>query len=168
MAQMAFPTTGHDHSGCLAEAFGRAERLFVEQGMKLTDQRRLVLAEVAASHHAVGAYEILDRLAARGRRMAPISVYRALDALVAVGVIHRLESSNAFFACHVAHGPRGDQAVLACEHCKRVAEIEAPVAFAALGKIAASAGFTPSRRVVEIVGVCADCQKSAAPAGGTT
>ena len=68
-----------------------------------------------ASHQAIGAYEVLDRLAARGERLAPISVYRAIDALVAAGIVHRFESRNAFFACHAGHEQR--QLVLACEAC---------------------------------------------------
>ncbi|MEZ5843023.1 MAG: Fur family transcriptional regulator [Hyphomicrobiaceae bacterium] len=161
----AFPRSGHDHSGCLAEAVARAERQFAERGLKLTEQRRLVLAEIAASHNALGAYEILDRLAARGRRLAPISVYRALDALAEVGAIHRLESRNAFFACHSHHASRHEQLVLACEQCGRVAELAAPDAFAALTRATAAARFKPRRSVVEIVGTCAECHKGAVGTG---
>ena len=55
--------------------------------------------EIAATHASIGAYDILAKLAEKGTRLAPISVYRAIDALLEAGVIHRLESKNAFFAC---------------------------------------------------------------------
>ena len=42
----------------------------------------------------------------KGTRLAPISVYRALDALLEAGVVHRLESKNAYFACSRLHQPR--------------------------------------------------------------
>ncbi len=51
------------------------------------------------------AYDVIDRLArdgdAResGKRLAPISVYRALDFLVANNFAHRIESKNAYVAC---------------------------------------------------------------------
>ena len=90
--------------------------------------------EIAASHKAIGAYEVLDRLAARGERLAPISVYRAIEALVAAGIVHRFESRNAFFACHAGHEMR--QLVLACEACGRVAEVDADKVFAAIDKSA--------------------------------
>ena len=67
--------------------------------MRLTDLRRRVLAEISGSHRAVGAYDVQQSLAAKGIRLAPISIYRALDALVAAGIVHRLESRNAYFAC---------------------------------------------------------------------
>ena len=111
--------------------------------------------EIAASHKAIGAYEVLDRLAARGERLAPISVYRAIEALVAAGIVHRFESRNAFFACHAGHEMR--QLVLACEACGRVAEVDADKVFAAIDKSADVAGFSAKGAVVEVWGMCANC-----------
>src|SRR5262249_61935191 len=101
-----FPTPEHDHERCLATAMARARAAFAAKGLKLTPLRQAVLREIAASHTAVGAYDVLDKFAARGERMAPISVYRAIDALLAAGIVHRFESRNAFFACHAPHGRR--------------------------------------------------------------
>ena len=100
----------------------RARQAFQNKGLKLTPLRQSVFREIAASHKAIGAYEVLDRLAVRGERLAPISVYRAIEALVAAGIVHRFESRNAFFACHAGHEMR--QLVLACEACGRVAEVD--------------------------------------------
>src|SRR6185295_18379236 len=96
----AFPALEHDHDRCLEEAMTRARKAFDDKGLKLTPLRRAVFGEIASSHRAIGAYEVLDKLAARGERLAPISVYRAIDALLAAGMVHRFESRNAFFACH--------------------------------------------------------------------
>ena len=122
-----FPAPGHDHGPCLKSTLQRAAEIFEANGLKLTPLRRRVLEEVAASHHAVGAYEILERLSRKERtRMAPISVYRALEALLEMGVVHRLESRNAYFACHAPHGKHAArQIVLACERCATVAEVAA-------------------------------------------
>ncbi len=132
--------------------------LFEAKGMKLTDLRRRVLTEIAASHQALGAYEILDRLSTKGPRLAPISVYRAIDALHAAGLVHRLESRNAFFACHSHHEPDRDQVFLACEKCGRVAEIQGEQVFAALDALVAKAHFHLRRSVTEMTGTCAACQ----------
>ena len=92
--------------------------------MKLTPLRRQVFEEIAASHDAVGAYDVLDRLMRKtGERMAPVSVYRAIDALAGSGVVHRLESRNAFFACHTPHGGRRHIAFV-CDACGTVAEVD--------------------------------------------
>ena len=136
----------------------RARKAFDDKGLKLTPLRRAVFGEIAASHKAIGAYEVLDKLAARGERLAPISVYRAIDALVAAGIVHRFESRNAFFACHAGHEQR--QLVLACEKCASVAEVDGATVFAAIDKVAEGAAFRASSAkgaVVEVWGLCANC-----------
>jgi len=135
----------------------RARKAFDAKGLRLTPLRRAVFGEIAASHKAIGAYEVLDKLAARGERLAPISVYRAIDALLAAGIVHRFESRNAFFACHAGHDVRTRHLVLSCESCGRIAEVDGNKAFAAIDKAAASAGFSPEGAVVEVRGRCADC-----------
>lgn len=154
----AFPSPRHDHAPCVALALARAERAFEEKGLRLTDLRRRVLEEIAGSHHAIGAYDVLERLSRKGSRLAPISVYRAIDALLSAGVIHRLESRNAFFACHATHTADRDQIVLACERCGRVAEVPGKPVFDAISSIAKEAAFKPVHTVAEVSGVCDDCQ----------
>jgi Fur family zinc uptake transcriptional regulator len=154
-ASNAFPAPEHDHDRCLQEAVERARRAFDDRGLKLTPLRLAVFQEIAASHRAVGAYEVLDRLASRGDRLAPISVYRAIDALVAAGLVHRFESRNAFFACRSSHALR--QLVLACEGCGRVAEVDGDKVFAAIDRSAGQAAFAARAAVVEVWGRCASC-----------
>ena len=160
----SFPTPGHDHGPCLSDTLHRAAEAFEARGLKLTPLRRRVLEEVAASHHAIGAYEILERLARKeSARLAPISVYRALEALLEMGVVHRLESRNAYFACHAQHGKNGlRQIVLACERCATVAEVAAPATFDAIDSAARGTGFRSTRVLVEVTGVCAACAEAAA------
>ncbi len=154
----AFPEPNHNHRRCRSSLLERAQHAFQAKGMKLTELRRRVLEEVAASHQALGAYELLDRMAAKGSRLAPISVYRAIDALHDVGLVHRLESRNAFFACHAAHAPDSNQLVLACERCGRVAEIDGEQVFGAIGAALSAAAFEPTQIVTEISGVCQACR----------
>jgi Fur family transcriptional regulator, zinc uptake regulator len=155
VANRAFPAPEHDHDLCLEEAMERAREAFQMKGLKLTPLRQSVLREIAASHKAIGAYEVLDRLARRGERLAPISVYRAIEALVSAGIVHRFESRNAFFVCHAGHQMR--QLVLACEACGRVAEADADAVFAAIDSCTGRAGYAPKGAVVEVWGLCASC-----------
>lgn len=60
----------------------QAEQIFTEKNLRFTELRRKVFEEIASTQESVGAYEVLDRLARKGTRLAPISVYRALDALL--------------------------------------------------------------------------------------
>lgn len=154
-----FPAPEHNHDLCLDEAMARARKAFEDKGLRLTPLREAVFQEIAAaSHRAIGAYEVLERMAARGERLAPISVYRAIDALVEAGIVHRFESRNAFFACHAGHEQR--QLVLACERCNSVAEVDGAKVFAAIDKTADAARFSASvnrAAVVEVWGLCANC-----------
>lgn len=153
---MSFRATHHDHAHCTAELLTRAERTCERRGSRLTGQRRDVLDCVAQSHSAVGAYDIIERMASRGPRPAPITVYRALDFLEAHGLVHKIESRNAFIACTHPHdgNPAG---LLVCERCGLVAEFDAPAAFANLEAAATEQGFQVHRRVVELSGLCSAC-----------
>lgn len=157
---MSFPAPQHNHAKCTAELLARAERICERRGSRLTGQRREILDCVAESHSAAGAYDIIERMAARGPRPAPITVYRALEFLLAHGLVHKIESRNAFVACSHAH--EGElAALLICEHCGVVAELDAPQIFAGLAKAAAGQGFRPAGTVIEMTGACAACTGSA-------
>lgn len=158
-----FPHPGHDHGSCLHDMLDRASNMFEAKGIRLTPMRRMVLEEIASSHTAVGAYDLLDRLARKGtKRLAPISVYRALDSLVEAGVVHRLESRNAFFACHAPHASDRRQIVLACERCGTVAEVTSDAVFDQIATAAATSGFIVNRPMVEVLGTCGSCSSHAA------
>lgn len=153
---MSFPSPHHNHDHCTADLISRAERNCAKRGSKLTSQRRDVLSCVAESHSAAGAYDIIERMAERGARPAPITVYRALEFLEAHGLVHRIESRNAFVACSQSHEGR-PAALLICEGCGTVAELDAPDAMAPIAKAAIAQGFHPTRTVIEMAGKCNAC-----------
>ena len=155
---MNFPHPQHDHDHCTADLVKRAERICERRGSRLTTQRREVLSCIARSHQATGAYDIIDRMAEHGARPAPITVYRALDFLLAHGLVHKIESRNAFIACSHAHDGE-PAALLICEQCGLVAELDASETVDDLNRKATAQGFTPSRAVVELTGRCAYCTK---------
>lgn len=156
------PDPEHDHTRCLESSLSRAEAAFDGTGLRLTPLRLSVLTEIAGSHAAIGAYDLLERLARRGgRRLAPISVYRALDSLVEAGLVHRLESRNAYFACHTSHTGERRQIVLCCETCGTVVELTGNDVFERVAAAAAAHGFTPTRTMIEVGGRCSRCAGAA-------
>jgi Fur family zinc uptake transcriptional regulator len=157
----AFPARDHDHSACMAGALWRAKSLCLEKGIKWTGLRELVFRHIATSHKPVSAYDLIDSLGKEGKRLAPVSVYRILDVLQGAGLVHRLESRNAFFACMAAHERARQTVTFICDGCQRVSEIEAPDAFRAIGEACESAGFFARGTVMEVSGVCAECQEAA-------
>ena len=94
-----FPAPDHDHARCAAEALLRAEQTCQRRGQNFTPIRRQVLQALLSSHRPLGAYEIIEQMAAQMARPAPITVYRALEFLMQNGLVHRIESRNAFLAC---------------------------------------------------------------------
>lgn len=140
----------------------RAIQIFEEKNLRFTDLRRKVFEEIASTQASVGAYEILDRLAKKGTRLAPISIYRALDALLEAGVVHRLESKNAYFASGGLDKPRTGRRpmFLACEQCGVVKEADGEDIFAAIDTAAHGIKFEPRVKFVEVSGTCQACAKN--------
>src|SRR5689334_25009015 len=148
-----FPAPDHDHARCTADAMAHAETLCAERGERLTPMRRRVLEVLAASHKPLGAYEIMDQVARSGPRPAPITVYRALDFLRENGLVHRIESRNAFVACGHNHGSNDPVVFLICEKCGAVGETAGAAVAETIRSASRAAGFTPKTPVIEITGL---------------
>jgi Fur family transcriptional regulator, zinc uptake regulator len=149
----------HNHAHCQADLITRAEDICRARGSKLTDQRRDILACVAEGHAAVGAYEIIEKMAKNGVRHAPVTIYRALDFLTDHGLVHKIECRNAYVACSHAH-PGKPAALLICEKCGIVAEVDAPDMSQTIVRKAKGLGFKPRQTVLELMGTCQSCERA--------
>lgn len=150
------PDAAHDHARCVEDALTRAEAICEARGLRLTPLRRHVLRLVWAGHKPVGAYDVLDALTEAGRRAAPPTVYRALDFLMEAGLVHRLDSLNAYIGCpDPAHAHSGQ--FLICRECHSVIELDASAINARIQEAAAGAGFRAEQQMLEVRGLCAAC-----------
>jgi Fur family zinc uptake transcriptional regulator len=150
----------HDHAHCTDDVLTRATDMAKAQGARLTPVRRRVLEILLEGHRAMGAYDVLQRLAAEGFGNQPPVAYRALEFLVDQGLAHRIARLNAFAACMhpgEAHAP----AFLICRACNHVAEAPAAPVRDALNSAAAAIGFTIERSTVEALGLCPACAEAA-------
>lgn len=147
----------HDHGSCVKDALARADAICTERGVRLTAQRARVLELVWSSHKPRGAYAILEDLSADGKRVAPLTVYRALDFLLEQGLIHRIESQNAFVGCPDPGTAHTGQ-FLVCACCGNATELTDPRIAATIADSAAAQGFTVQRQTVEVTGICPDCR----------
>jgi len=132
-------------------------------GGSLTRNQTLVLETLRAEPgRSLTAYDLLARLGPAGVR-GPQTIYRALDGLLRLGLIHRIESLNTFAACvHPGcgeeHGGAGHRPAFAvCRHCGAVRELDDPALAAVAGVVAARSGFAVEQRVIELVGACGSC-----------
>jgi Fur family transcriptional regulator, zinc uptake regulator len=158
MPPSVFPSPDHDHGSCATAAIAHAEELCAAREQRLTPMRRHVLETLLASHKPLGAYEIMERLAHQGRP-APITIYRALDFLRDNGLVHRIESRNAFVACVHNHAGTDPVVFLICERCGAVGEAPGGTAAEALKASCRAAGFAPNSPVIEIAGICSHCRE---------
>ncbi len=154
-----FPEKPHDHQSCVKGALGAAQTIAAERRLRFTPLRRRVFEIVSQSHRPLGAYDVLSALSKtspkRGR-IAPPTVYRALDFLREHGFVHRIDSLNAFVACFAPSRPHRAYFFL-CEACGRAAEIENAALTAALKACVVQAQFSVLRETVEIAGRCSAC-----------
>jgi Fur family transcriptional regulator, zinc uptake regulator len=146
----------HKHSTCIAEALAAAEIACKERGNRLTPTRRRVLELVWAGHEPVKAYDVLDILRNERSSAAPPTVYRALEFLQEEGLVHKIESLNAYVGCgKPGHLDSGQ--FLICSGCGEVAELDDPELVKLISKKAGQIGFAIEDHVVEIKGCCEQC-----------
>lgn len=146
----------HDHDCCVSRAIGTAEQLCAKRGVRLTPIRRKVLELIWESHRAVKAYDLLDRIKPFEPAAKPATVYRALEFLIAQGLIHRVESLNAFIGCNCSERPH-EQLLLICARCQEVEERPGVAVMAAVAQEVEQAGFTVHRKAIEVQGICGHC-----------
>jgi Fur family zinc uptake transcriptional regulator len=150
------------HAAPAVETLAAAEALCRQRGVRLTPQRRAVLAALAEAKRPLGAYALIETMRGdNGRAPAPIAIYRALDFLRENGFIHRLETLNAFVACPHRHDSGARIVFLICDQCRHVEEAVADGLNRALAALAKAHGFIADRQVVEIAGRCRNCAGAA-------
>ena len=158
-----FPQATHDHHRCVSTAVRRAQDLCASRGARLTELRERVLELVWRSHAPIGAYQILDQLTASRGRVAPPTVYRALEFLGREGLIHRIDRLNAYVGCPQP-GLAHQAYFFICRDCGDAAEIHDEELGAALARCVERAAFRVDSATIELAGLCARCGGKA-PAG---
>jgi Fur family transcriptional regulator, zinc uptake regulator len=149
----------HEHARCVSRAMRAADQVCDERGLKLTPLRKRVLQLVWERHAPIGAYDILEKLSSEGLGSAPPTVYRALNFLISAGLVHRIDTLNAYFGCE---SPRTDHAAqfLVCRSCHGVTELGDPAISRLLARRVKAAGFVADAPDVEIKGLCGACRSA--------
>ncbi|MGY0503835.1 transcriptional repressor [Luteimonas sp. e5] len=142
-----------------ADFIAAVERACQERSLRLTPIRAHVLRLIAEAGQPVKAYDLLDQVRQGGGpgAAAPPTVYRALDFLLANGFIHKLESVNAFIACHHPNADLHSVPFLICNRCHSAVELEDQAVVDALDARARALGFVPHAQTLEVHGLCARC-----------
>ncbi|ASV84815.1 ferric uptake regulator family protein [Ochrobactrum quorumnocens] len=123
----------------------------------LTRNQTLVFDVLSKADGPLSAYTILDQLRDDGFR-APLQVYRALEKLLDYGMVHRLESLNAFVACaHPQCHQHGLIAFAICEQCGQVTEFSDPAIESLVSAWSVQSGFKSRKTTLELRGRCEKC-----------
>jgi len=151
----------HDHQACITSALQQAEAICTRSGSRLTKLRRQVLELIWQAHTPLGAYALMDMLEQHSerKRVAPPTVYRALDFLIEHGLIHKVHSLNAYIGC--SH-PRDDHndALFICLNCGFTEEVPSRSIQQAINLSASQNRFTVQEKVLEICGLCSACREA--------
>lgn len=137
------------------------------RGVRFTPLRRRVFELIWGSHVPLGAYAILDRLQETDKHVRPPTVYRALDFLKNQGLIHRIESQNAYLGCVDPSRPHPSQHLI-CQGCGKVTEIDDRSVATSLVAGAIGKDFELVDAAIEAHGLCRDCRSEGAPASPDT
>ena len=124
----------------------------------LTKNQQIVLDLVEKSSEPLKAYSILFNVQKKGLK-APLQVYRALDKLVEIGKIHKVESRNAFVACKNSSCQVSKATAFSiCENCEKVTEINNSKLSKYLTNFEDNSGMKYSKYNLEFFGLCKKCK----------
>ena len=138
-------------------ALARAQRICSDRGTRLTPIRRRVLELILLADQPLRAYTLLAQLEHDRGKLGPPTIYRALDFLLAHGLIHKVETSNAFVACSDVEHSHTSQFVI-CEDCGATEEIRDNAIAESLRRLGEGRGFAVERQIIEARGLCPACR----------
>lgn len=140
----------------MASIIAAAETLCARAGARLTDPRRRVLTLLADAKTPLKAYDLIAKAGVNGQAVKPPTVYRALEFLCQIGIVHRIEQDATYVACsHVGHGHLA--ALLVCDMCREVTEVHVDEIERDLKRAAQKSGFVLAHLVIEGRGQCRAC-----------
>jgi Fur family zinc uptake transcriptional regulator len=149
----------HNHYSCRNTALKAAEDICSQRGRRLTTIRRRIFEMIWESHQPVKAYDLLEKIRQDNRSMAaaPPTVYRALDFLIEEGLVHKIDSMNAYVGC--MHPDKGhDCYFMICRKCGTAEECCSDDIAGSILSAAKQHHFTPQVTTLEILGICTQCQ----------
>ena len=133
-------------------------------GFRLTPLRAAVLRIIARSNRPLGAYALLVLLEGEvGRKHTPPTIYRALDFLLEIGSILRVESRNAYILRDHPDRP-GSPVLFLCDTCDKSVAIQSADLAELIEGNAATLKFHIARPVIECSGTCERCAEATAEA----
>ena len=131
----------------------------VQKQINLSKNQRIIFDLIDKSPEPLKAYSILFNVQKKGIK-APLQVYRALDKLVEIGKIHKIESRNAFIACQNSSCQISKTTAFSiCESCEKVTEIKDNKLAKYLTNFNDNTGMNYKKYNLEFYGLCKKCKR---------
>ena len=131
----------------------------MQKQQTLSRNQKIIFDLIDKSPEPMKAYSILFNVQKKGIK-APLQVYRALDKLVEIGKIHKIESRNAFIACQNSSCQISKATAFSiCESCEMVDEISDTKLSKYLSGFNHKKGMKFKRFNLEFFGICKKCKK---------
>ena len=125
---------------------------------KLTINQQTVLNLLEGTKEPLKAYAILFNIQKKGIK-SPLQVYRALDKLIEIGKVHKIESKNSYIACKNSNcNSQTSTSFLICEICDKVTELKKNNLSGYFLKVSEKSNFKYSKHNLEIYGACKTCK----------
>ncbi len=132
----------------MIEFIEQAQKRLQSQGYKITTARQDVLQILTVDKQAYSAYQIKDLLEAKGKEYKVITIYRVLNLLSQLDLVHKIHSINSFVKCDSDH--KHQHKFLVCKECHEIKKLEA-------AKSTKLVDFEVIEEITEILGICANC-----------
>ena len=129
-----------------------------DQNQDLTKNQKIVLNLLQSSGEPLKAYSILDSLKKEGLK-SPLQIYRALDKLVELGRIHKIESKNSFIVCSNSNCASNTIFTI-CERCDKVKELKNNNLTAGMSELIKKNGQSITRYNLEFFVLCKSCKSN--------
>ena len=125
----------------------------------LSKNQQIVLEIIERAKEPLKAYSILFNVQRKGIN-APQQIYRALDKLIKIGKIHKIESKNAFVACKNANCEVSKATAFSiCESCEKVEELNDLKLSKYLSSYSDKTGMKYKKYNLEFFGLCKKCKR---------
>jgi len=140
----------------VADGLKKAEETCRRKGIRLTRLRREILELLLAADAPVKAYDIIEQMRDRGKRITPATVYRTLDFLLQHELAHKVNALNAFVPCTGSHDKHA-LLMFVCSHCHQTQELDDPALYETLQAKLGEKGMSMDGSCIEIQGSCPNC-----------
>ena len=147
----------HQHNHCISKAKTRFIDRLKKMGKSIGRNDEPVLNLLLSNHRIFSAYDIAERISELGKRVQPIQIYRSLEKLMTLGLVHRLSTKNGFIACY-EDGECATGQFLICTECESVKEIDSQLLDKEIKGSAKKNNFSIASKSIEVLGLCVNCQ----------